>query len=144
MPPALRLTTVAVIAPARSEATKAAVSATSASVGSRLSSVLCSSRARNSAGVTPAAAAGRGEVRLDERRLRDRVGAQADHPDAGRADLEGQGARERLDGGPGRCRPPIRGAGIRPGTAVSVTITPEPWALMRRAAAVAVMKLALV
>ena len=40
--------------------------------------------------------------------------------------------------------PPIRLAGIRPGTAVRVTITPEPWPLMRRAAAVAVMKLELV
>jgi hypothetical protein len=37
------LTTAAVIAPARSDATKAAVSAPSASVGRRLSSVLCSS-----------------------------------------------------------------------------------------------------
>jgi hypothetical protein len=43
MLPALRLTTVAVMAPARSEAMKAAVSATSARVGSRLSSVPCSS-----------------------------------------------------------------------------------------------------
>jgi hypothetical protein len=40
--------------------------------------------------------------------------------------------------------PPIRRAGIRPGTAVNVTITPEPWSLIRRAAAVAVMKFELV
>ena len=56
MLPALRLTTVAVMAPARSEATKAAVSATSARVGSRFSTVPCSRSAWNSAGVTPAAA----------------------------------------------------------------------------------------
>src|SRR5918999_658056 len=56
MLPALTLATVAVMAPARSEAMKAAVSATSARVGSRLSSVPCSRSAWNWAGVTPAAA----------------------------------------------------------------------------------------
>ena len=42
MLPALTFATVAVMAPARSEARKAAVSATSARVGSRFSSVPCS------------------------------------------------------------------------------------------------------
>src|SRR5919202_3917881 len=55
-------------------------------------------------GGDPGGWARRGEVRLDERGLRDRVGTQADHPDAGWSQLEGQGTRERLNGGPGRCR----------------------------------------
>ena len=100
--PHVRLAIAPVIALARSEATKAAKSATSSRVGRRFSSVPVAARpASISPTVVPARSAKPAEDLAGMgcgRRFGDRIRPQADDADAAGAELARQDARERLDG----------------------------------------------
>lgn len=132
MDPAVRLTTAPVVVAARSEVTKAAASATSASVGQRCSSERSAGAAKELVHRQTDALGDRLEhgsaVRAHLPGFGDHVGQEANYAHAAGPQLGGEDAGRCLDGCTGGAVAQEMGAGMAsrdPGVEM-VRITPEP------------------